>query len=260
LWKQQKSIPWIIAVIHTFGAKLNRNPHVHLLVTHWAYSIKDNVFIKDRYIPYKGIKKSRTVMLIKNLKERCKRNLSWDKLKEEIKFLNTFYDYHSQTTWKKTTRHVYFSKHRSWFETIIWYIGRYVKRPVIAQSRILDYDGKNITFCYVDKTEKDFFKKIKNIQCSDIEFLEFLVQHIPNKYFHMVYYYGIFANRTKSKYINHINTLYPTRRIYPRIAKTFRRRFIIWKDCDPFTCDCWGHFHKYKISIPWYKPQYFDTS
>ncbi|MDR0650502.1 MAG: transposase [Candidatus Peribacteria bacterium] len=23
-----------MAVIHTFGAKLNRNPHVHLLVTH----------------------------------------------------------------------------------------------------------------------------------------------------------------------------------------------------------------------------------
>ncbi|MDR0649939.1 MAG: transposase [Candidatus Peribacteria bacterium] len=41
------------------------------------------------------------------------------------------------------------------------YIGRYVKRPVIAQSRILDYDGDTITFCYIDKTEKDFFKRTK---------------------------------------------------------------------------------------------------
>ncbi|MDR2416073.1 MAG: transposase, partial [Candidatus Peribacteria bacterium] len=57
---------------------------------------------------------------------------------------------------------------------------------------------------YVDKTEKDFFERIKNIQCSDIEFLKSLLQHIPNKYSHMVYYYGIFANRTKSKYINTI--------------------------------------------------------
>ncbi|MDR0650501.1 MAG: transposase [Candidatus Peribacteria bacterium] len=109
---------------------------------------------------------------------------------------------------------MYFSKHRSDFETIIGYIGRYVKRPVIAQSRILDYDGDTITFCYIDKTEKDFFKRIKNITCSDMEFIESLVQHIPNKYFHMIYYYGIFANRVKTEYLNLINSLYPSRRIF----------------------------------------------
>ncbi|MDR0607571.1 MAG: transposase [Candidatus Peribacteria bacterium] len=54
---------------------------------------------------------------------------------------------------------------------MIGYIGRYVKRPVIAQSRILDYDGDTITFCYIDKTEKDFFKRTKNITCPDMEFI-----------------------------------------------------------------------------------------
>jgi hypothetical protein len=260
LWKQQKCIPWIIAVIHTFGSKLNRNPHTHLLVTHWAYSKKENTFIKDRYIPYKAIRKSRTTMLVKNLKERCKNNLSWAIQQKEIAFLNTFYNYHSKVTWEKTTRHVYFSKHRSGFETIIGYIGRYIKRPVIAQSRILDYDWEHITFCYVDKTEKDFFKRTKNITCSDIEFIESLVQHIPNKYFHMIFYYGIFANRIKNQYINIINTLYHSPRIYPRIQKYFRGRFFIRIGRDPFRCYCWWYLMKYQINIPWYKPQYFDTS
>lgn len=260
LWKQQKSIPWIIAVIHTFWAKLNWNPHTHLLVTHWAYSKKEKTFIKDRYIPYHAIKKSRTIMLVKNLKKRCEDNLSWSTYQKEIIFLNKFYDYHSQITWKRTTRYVYFSKHRSGFETVISYIGRYIKRPVIAQSRILDYDWKNITFCYIDKTEKDFSKKVKNITCSDMEFIGSLVQHIPNKHFHMVYYYGIFANRIKANYLKIINALYPSPRIYPRITKHFRGRFILWRGNDPLKCNCWWYFHKYEINIPWYKPQYFDTS
>jgi hypothetical protein len=132
-----------------------------------------------------------------------------------------------------------------------------VKRPTIAQSRILDYDGNTIVFNYKDKMENN---ETKNIIRSDTEFLELLVQHIPNKHFHMVYYYGIFANRIKQKYISLINILYPTRRIYPRIAKNFKRRFMLRNNNDPFKCNCWGYFHKFKITIPWYKTQYFDTS
>jgi hypothetical protein len=78
----------------------------------------------------------------------------------------------------------------------------------------------------------------KNITCSDMEFLELLVQHIPNQYFHMVYYYGIFANRVKKDYLALINKLYPSPRIYPRVAKNFKWRFMLWHNNDPFKCDC----------------------
>lgn len=257
LRQKHKSIPWIIAVIHTFGAKLNRNPHVHLLITHWAFSFKENTFIKDRfYLPYEAIRASRTKRLPKYLKDRVYANLSWEKQKEEIRFLNTFYGYKNKED-KESTWYGYFSKPHYWFETIIGYIGRYVKRPVIAQSRILDYDWENITFSYTDKLENN---EIKDITCSDIEFLELLVQHIPNTYFHMVYYYGIFANRVKAKYLKIINTLYPSPRIYPRITKTFRGRFVLWTGKDPLRCSCGWCFLKYEINIPWYKPQYFNTS
>jgi hypothetical protein len=54
----------------------------------------------------------------------------------------------------------------------------------------------------------------------------------------MVYYYGIFANRVKAKYLKIINTLYPSPRIYPRITKTFRGRFVLWTGKDPLRCSC----------------------
>jgi hypothetical protein len=55
-------------------------------------------------------------------------------------FLDGFYDYHSKVTGEKTTWYIHFPKHPCGFEQIIGYVGRYVHRPAIAQSRILDFD------------------------------------------------------------------------------------------------------------------------
>lgn len=258
--KKLNWIPGIIAVIHTFWAKLNRNPHVHLLVTHWVFSKKDNLFSNDDFfLPYIAIRDSRTIRLIKHLKDRVYKNMSWEKMKEEIRFLNFFYDYKNKDG-EKSSWYWFFSKQRFGFEQIVGYIGRYVKRPPIAQSRILDYDWSSVTFEYEDKLEELEDKKIKHITCSDITFLELLIQHIPNKYFHMVYYYGIFANRVKRGYLEIINNTSSSSRPHPRPTTTFRGRFILRKNYDPFKCSCWWFFYKYMVFIPGYPLIYFDTS
>lgn len=253
-------IPWIIAVIHTFWSKLNRNPHVHLLVTHWYYSTSLSTFKQapsiSFFLPYNWVKTSRTRYLIKNLKGWCYKNLNWIKLKDEIKFLNNFY-FLNHEKWKILNYYWYFSKFRFGFESIIWYIWRYVKRPVIAQSRILDYKENTVTFTYKDKLENN---KEKIIQYSIDVFIWYLIQHIPEKYFHMVYYYWIFSNRSKSKYLSLINTLYPTKRFYPKIPKNFAIRMWLFRWKNPFLCSCWWFFHKFLLFIPWYKPYYYDDS
>jgi hypothetical protein len=260
LKQDQKCIPWIIAVIHTFWAKLNWNPHVHCIITHWAFYLKDGTFKKWPYLPYKAIKTSRTKMLIKNLKERVSDNLSWASKIDETRFLNTFYEYHSKVTGEKTTWYVHFPKHPCGFEQIIGYVGRYLHRTAIAQSSILDFDWENITFNYEDKREKNWKKKIKELTCSAMEFIGLLVQHIPNKYFHMVYYYGIFANRIKSKFLKVIYETCPSPRIYPRPIRSFRARFQYRTGIDPLKCSCWGFFHLYKITIPGYPTKFYDSS
>ena len=253
--KDQKITPWILAVIHTFWAKLNRNPHTHLIVTNGAFHkkwyFKDNVFL-----PYKGIATSRTAFLVKNLKDRIYKNVPWDTCMQEIRFINDFYDYHSKISGEKSNRNVHFPDKPCSFTEVVGYVWRYVKRPVIAQSRILDYDGENVTFNYTDKRDK----LVKNITCSSIEFMELLLQHIPNLNFHMIYYYWIFANRCKKKYLRIIKIYYSHEQKMPRIAKNFRERIFMFTWKDPLKCSCWGFFHKYQINIPWYKPKYFDSS
>ena len=255
LAKQQKVTPGILAVIHSFWAQLNRNPHTHLIVTngaiHQKWYFKNNIFL-----PYIAIRKSRTTFLVKNLKDRVYKSISWDKCTKEIRFLNDFFDYHSKISGEQTTRHVHFPEKACSFTEIVWYVWRYVKRPVIAQSRILAYDWDNVTFNYTDKRDK----LVKDITCPALEFMELLLQHLPNKNFHMIYYYGIFANRCKKKYLRVIKTYYSHEPKMPKIARNFRERIFMFTGKDFLKCPCWGLFHKYQIIIPGYKPKYFNSS
>jgi hypothetical protein len=90
--------------------------------------------------------------------------------------------------------------------------------------------------------------------------MEFLLQHLPNKNFRMIYYYWIFSNRCKKKYLKTISTYYNNTPKAPRIARNFRERIFMFTGKDFLKCTCWWYFHKYQIIIPWYKPKYFDTS
>lgn len=74
------------------------------------------------------------------------------------------------------------------------YIGRYLGRPVIAAKRTDKYDGENVTFHYNrHEVEKRIVETIPAV-----EFTERLVQHIPEKNFKMIRYYGIYARHRES--------------------------------------------------------------
>lgn len=72
---------------------------------------------------------------------------------------------------------------------------RYVRHPAIANTRICGYDGKTVTFWFKDNGG------VKNIVSMAIfEFIEALIQHIPNRQFKMIRYYGAYARKWKSKF------------------------------------------------------------
>lgn len=71
------------------------------------------------------------------------------------------------------------------------YIGRYLGRPVIATKRIDRYDTENdtVTFHY-NRHEDDVYVEET---IPTMEFIERLIQHIPEKNFKMIRYYGLYA-------------------------------------------------------------------
>ncbi len=86
----------------------------------------------------------------------------------------------------------------------IKYIGRYTKKPVISETRIIHCDNRWIIFKFKDYAEggKSSIKKM-----GLFTFITYLTQHIPDKYFRVVRPYGIFSNRLKGQLLSKANML-----------------------------------------------------
>jgi hypothetical protein len=252
--KKYKIKPWVLCVIHTFWAQLNRNPHVHLIVTAWWFC--DEYYYKYvTFIPYEWVLASWKYYLLKEIKLRVYTHVKSRKL-HRIKLCNILYQQKNDSD-KLKSWYIYFSKKATSFTIVLTYIGRYLKRPTISQSRILEYDWSNVTYQYTDKY--DNVDKTNTV--SALKFIWLLIQHIPNKHFHMISYHGIFANRCKKLYLYLLRTYFYTGCMTagPAIYTNYADRRYAYTWIDPRVCPCWGRYYLYSIIIPGYPPKYFDS-
>jgi len=119
----------------------------------------------------------------------------------------------------------------------VQYIGRYTKRAVMAEYRIVYYDGKIVRFSYKDYAEggKTSFMTLKVHT-----FIGRLIRHIPDKHFPMIRYAGLFSNRWKQRYLSQacvaLNQSEPddsdTTLTYPLWAE----RQMHYRDKNPLIC------------------------
>lgn len=113
-----------------------------------------------------------------------------------------------------------------------WYIGRYAKRPAIAESRITEYDSEFVTFEYQDKRGKVF----KRVTMPVMEFIGRLIRHIPEKGFRMIRRSGIFSNRTCGRDLPIARTALKLREGKKLEPLTWRQRRMIQNGVDPLLC------------------------
>ncbi len=86
-------------------------------------------------------------------------------------------------------------------EKLIGYLGRYVKRIAISNDRIVSVDQQNkrMAFRWRDYSDEN---RSKVMYLSFEEFIRRFLQHILPERFSKVRYYGLFANRDKTKRLN----------------------------------------------------------
>jgi len=260
-----------MCVIHTFGAECNWNAHIHFLVTAgWVNIDNDDerINVKDKYLPYRLINKKWKYNLLTNLRQYGKKLFSEDHYKEFNKLIDFLFRQRDKKDPKKEkSRFVYIDKKIKTFTWAVKYIWRYLKRPIIWESRIEKYDWENVTFSFKHRWTKQ--KVIKTI--SDFDFFCELIRHIPDDHFKMVWYGGIFANRIKKKYLAKMDLYYEQIEVqkYGILDndKYFEDPNII--DNKPFyknfKCKCGGRFVAYKITFVNYgfgyrQEIFFDSS
>ena len=111
------------------------------------------------------------------------------------------------------------------------YIGRYTRRPVITEGRILRFDAKWVIFRYKDYSQ-DGRQSVKKLRVFD--FLARLIGHIPDKHFRMVRHYGSFATRVRGTKLAKARRL--LRQPEPAPTPTWRERHEARTGVDPLVC------------------------
>ena len=84
---------------------------------------------------------------------------------------------------------------------VINYITRYAGRPVLAQSRITNYNGHTVTFTYTPHDSNELVTETVTV----FEFIKKLIIHIPERNFKMIRYFGFYCvhNPKHTQYLKH---------------------------------------------------------
>lgn len=113
-----------------------------------------------------------------------------------------------------------------------YYIGRYAKRPAIAQSRIKDYDGEYVTFEYEDKrTGQRILTRL-----SAEEFIAKIIRHIPEKHFRQIRYAGCYSTRSRKHDLTVARAALKLEQGKSPVSLTWRERRRRANGFDPLIC------------------------
>ena len=228
--------PGIYVILHTYGSDIKFNTHFHVIITSGGIS-KDHkrwVSSKDGYLmSEKGLKKRwRYNVIHEMIKANNNGLLEMPVLKKKQERLNLrgVLSLISKLQW-----YVYIGACLLEIGLTVKYVGRYTKKPVLAETRIIRYDSKWVIFSYKDYSDNS---KIKIKKMRLFIFMSYLTNHIPDKYFRIVRGYGIFSNRTKGKLLTLARELVGDNSNRERKKpKTWQERYVERTGHDPLICE-----------------------
>lgn len=132
-----------IVVLQLVGRPSKWNPHLHIIMTAGGLG-EDNKWVELRYFPYELLHKKWQYYLLKMLKHEVKdERIKWDVDKMWRKYPDRFVSYWEKGDVPNDPR------------GLARYLAKYVVSPPIAIRRIMEYDGKEVKYWYIDhKTKK----------------------------------------------------------------------------------------------------------
>ena len=137
-----KYTPGFFAFLHTFGRDLKWNPHIHILIA--EIKLGDNNSCKPwNFFDYDALSLRFQKILLKLLSKELGK--SFYKLKSFLykNYSKGFYVYAEPKKFKD-------------LKSGVEYVTRYCGRVPISENRIINYDGSNVTFSYIDHKDNKY--------------------------------------------------------------------------------------------------------
>jgi hypothetical protein len=229
--RQRGYRPGLMLVLHTFGADLKWNPHIHVIITCGGLSTRGDRWIKNHYIPQNVIRPMYRYAFLQQIKRLFKKGkLKPPPAHRAIKTYKTFNSW--LTRFYRMEWYVNLGKTLQESASTVRYVGRYGKRPVLAESRIEAFDGRSVTFSYKDRATGEN----ASLTLPTLEFIGRLVLHIPDQHYRTLRHAGLFANRVRTE------LLAKARRALMQKPKPKPPRLswreLYWKTFDRDPLDC----------------------
>ncbi|WP_100523531.1 IS91 family transposase [Mycobacteroides abscessus] len=238
--KKHKVTPGVIAGLHTFGARMNFNPHVHMIVTMGGMK-KNGEWKTYDYVPFEMLRKQWQGAVLRLIRQNV--------MEEEKKRIQSRLQKAFSSNGKGF--YVHAPKQKGNVKKQLGYIGRYIRRPAIALNRIKEYDGQYVEFSYVDKADG----KEKTERITVEEFISRIIRHIPDENFKTIRYYGIYSRRIKSLCKKIVTAWQKEARKWiakaKRIVKrrNWRERIREGTGKDPLVCPTCECYYEYKGEV-----------
>lgn len=189
--------PGIFMAIHTFGRRMNWNIHLHVSVTRGGLT-EENQW-KECFFKAKNLMKMWRYAVITLLRKKyVNGELTIPGCLSGANLFDLF-DKQYQKYWR-----IHCAKPHKNPKKDIGYLGRYIKRPAIANSRLLHYSGQDVLFKFLNhRTKQNEYRTL-----SIFEFIDRFTLHIPERHFRMIRYFGFLSSRLRGKLLPIVNRLF----------------------------------------------------
>jgi hypothetical protein len=256
LSKDQGTLPGIFLAIHTFGRNLKRNFHIHLSTTLRGLSLSKDAWInKPTYFHHQKLKAIWRYEIISLLRKEAKKGAL--KMPPKLEFIKSYSSFNAllNQLYNKTWV-IHLNKSSDNLKLNVEYLGKYLKRPPIGETRIKHYDGKSLTFEFLDH----YTDTKQTTTLPVLDFIARLIDHIPDKNFRNIRYYGFLANRVSGKLLPLVfDFLNQAKRLLAKKVYTPWRDMIFSSlGIDPMYCLNCGTLLQFRNKEPPFKTPLID--
>lgn len=231
--------------IHTFGRDLKTNVHFHLSTTAGGLSLDHSKWIPEFFIQHQTLKNSWKQQVIQTIRNLYKSNNLV--LPPELSNIKTYASFNSWLNMLYSKQWVvHLQKKCSDHRKNIKYFGRYLKRPPMAETRIIKYDGKSVSYIFLDHHDKQRTMITITVE----EFIKRLIRHIPDSGFRLIRYYNWLSNRLRATLLPKVFQLL---KLTYQAAKnvSYSSLFIATFGYDPLQCQtCKSFMYLESINYP----------
>lgn len=214
-----------ISVLHTWNQKVLDHIHLHCLIPAGAIHPETRTWIPCRrsefLFPVFAVSKVFRSKFIDKLRSR-ESQLKIPPSLEYLKNPGCFQDF-LNSVWNENWV-VYTKQPFAGPKQVIEYLGRYVHRVAISNSRLVSIAGEDVLFKYRDRKDGNQ-EKVERLPVT--EFLRRFMLHSLPKGFQRIRYHGFLASRSKNKNIARIYESLELKRIQVEACEITAREFIL---------------------------------